>query len=35
MTASFVFDGLEIERFYHFHCTSDVAFFQLLEELHL
>ena len=33
MTASFDFSGLEIERYYHFHCTSDTAFLQVLEEL--
>jgi len=32
MTASFDFSGLRIERFYHFHCTSDVAFFETLAE---
>ena len=33
MTATFDFGGLEIERYYHFHCTSDHAFLQVLEEL--
>lgn len=33
MTATFDFNGLEIERYYHFHCTSDTAFLQILEEL--
>lgn len=33
MTASFDFNGLEIERYYHFHCTSDHAFLQALDEL--
>ncbi|MGL4317711.1 MAG: NAD(P)/FAD-dependent oxidoreductase [Pseudomonas sp.] len=33
MTATFDFDGLEIERYYHFHCTSDHAFLQVLDEL--
>lgn len=33
MSASFDFDGMSIERFYHFHCTSDNAFFQILSEL--
>jgi len=33
MTASFDFGGLEIERYYHFHCISDHAFLQMLEEL--
>jgi protoporphyrinogen oxidase len=35
MTATFDFDGIEIERYYHFHCTSDVAFFEVLDELGL
>ena len=35
MTASFDFSGLPIERYYHFHCTSDQAFFTLLNELGL
>jgi protoporphyrinogen oxidase len=33
MTASFDFGGLQIERYYHFHCTSDDAFLQALQEL--
>ena len=33
MTATFDFNGLEIERYYHFHCTSDADFLQLLKEL--
>lgn len=33
MTATFDFSGLEIERYYHFHCISDQAFLQLLDEL--
>lgn len=33
MTASFDFDGLDIERFYHFHCTSDNDFLNILDEL--
>ncbi len=33
MTATFDFGGLEIERYYHFHCISDNAFLQMLEEL--
>ncbi len=33
MTAAFDFSGLTIERFYHFHCTSDTAFLNMLEEL--
>ncbi len=35
MTATFDFGGTEIERYYHFHCTSDHAFLQMLEELGL
>lgn len=35
MTATFDFNGLEIERYYHFHCTSDIDFFQVLDELGL
>jgi protoporphyrinogen oxidase len=35
MTACFDFGGTRIERFYHFHCTSDHAFLQVLEELGL
>jgi len=33
MTASFDFNGLEIERYYHFHCISDHAFLKMLNEL--
>lgn len=33
MTATFDFNGLEIERYYHFHCISDHAFLQSLNEL--
>lgn len=33
MTACFDFSGLEIERYYHFHCISDDAFLQMLAEL--
>lgn len=33
MTATFDFNGLDIERFYHFHCTSDQAFFDVIAEL--
>ena len=33
MTAAFDFGGLEIERYYHFHCISDHAFLQVLDEL--
>lgn len=35
MTAMFDFDGLQIERFYHFHCLSDTAFLEVLDELGL
>lgn len=33
MSASFLFDGLKIERYYHFICKSDHPLFNLLEEL--
>ncbi len=33
MTAVFDFSGLTIERYYHFHCISDSAFLQVLDEL--
>jgi protoporphyrinogen oxidase len=33
MSASFDFDGLQIERFYHFICTGDEDYFRLLEDL--
>ena len=35
MAASFDFGGLQIERYYHFHCTSDDDLFILLRELGL
>ena len=35
MSAMFDFDGIEIERYYHFHCTSDDDFFTVLKELDL
>jgi protoporphyrinogen oxidase len=35
MAACFDFGDLRLERYYHFHCLSDKAFFQLLEELDL
>ncbi|MBT8537136.1 NAD(P)/FAD-dependent oxidoreductase [Polynucleobacter paneuropaeus] len=35
MTAAFDFSGLSIERYYHFHCISDHAFFKVLTELGL
>tara|TARA_Y100001968_G_scaffold141817_1_gene129646 strand:+ start:22753 stop:24051 length:1299 start_codon:yes stop_codon:yes gene_type:complete len=33
MAACFDFEGLQIERYYHFHCLSDYAFFDLLDEI--
>ncbi len=35
MTACFDFNGLNIERYYHFHCTSDSDFLDLLAELNI
>ncbi|MDO9454434.1 MAG: NAD(P)/FAD-dependent oxidoreductase [Stagnimonas sp.] len=35
MTATMDFGGLDIERYYHFHCTSDTAFLKMLDELGL
>lgn len=35
MSATFDFDGLEIERYYHFICKTDHALFRLLQELGL
>lgn len=35
MTASFDFDGVEIERFFHFICATDFDYFEILEELGL
>ncbi len=35
MTACFDFNGLTIERYYHFHCISDHAFLEMLQELGL
>ena len=35
MSATFVFDGLEIERYYHFICKPDQPMFDLLAELGL
>jgi protoporphyrinogen oxidase len=35
MAASFDFGGLSIERYYHFHATSDHEFFNVLNELGL
>lgn len=33
MTACFDFNGISIERYYHFHCISDHAFLTMLDEL--
>jgi len=33
MTATFDFSGQRIERYYHFHCTSDRDFILILNEL--
>jgi protoporphyrinogen oxidase len=33
MAASFDFAGLNLERYYHFHCLSDRDFFAILDEL--
>lgn len=33
MSASFDFDGLRIERFFHFLCATDYDYFDLLQEL--
>lgn len=35
MAAAFDFSGLDIERYYHFHCISDHAFLKVLDELGL
>lgn len=35
MSASFDFDGLSIERYYHFICKTDHPLFELLDELDL
>ena len=35
MAACFDFAGMQLERYYHFHCLSDTAFFQMLRELGL
>ena len=35
MAASFDFNGVQLERYYHFHCLNDTDFFNLLEELNL
>lgn len=33
MAAAFDFNNLTIERYYHYYCTSDSAFLQILDEL--
>jgi len=33
MTACFDFNGIQIERYYHFHCISDSGFLRILQEL--
>jgi protoporphyrinogen oxidase len=33
MSASFDFEGLRLERYFHFLCTTDVDYFELLQEL--
>jgi len=35
MSATFDFDGLEIERYYHFICKTDYPLFELLAELNV
>ncbi|MFT4060073.1 MAG: NAD(P)/FAD-dependent oxidoreductase [Legionella sp.] len=35
MTACFDFNGLDIERYYHFHCISDHAFLRMLDDLQI
>ena len=35
MAACFNFAGMQLERYYHFHCLNDTAFFQMLGELDL
>ena len=35
MSASFDFDGLEIERYYHFVCKTDFPLFSMLDKLGL
>ncbi len=35
MAASFQFAGIDLERYYHFHCLSDNDFFTILRELQL
>jgi len=35
LIATFDFDGVEIEHFYHFLCTSDIGYFKLCQQLEL
>jgi protoporphyrinogen oxidase len=35
MSSSFDFEGLQIERFYHFICSPDKPYFDILNELHI
>ena len=35
MAACFDFAGIQLERYYHFHCLSDTGFFQVLREVGL
>jgi protoporphyrinogen oxidase len=35
MAACFEFSGMQLERYYHFHCLSDKAFLEMLGELKL
>lgn len=35
LLATFDFDGVRIEHFYHFLCTSDIGYFKLCQELEL
>lgn len=35
MTATFDFNGITIERYYHFHCISDRDYLEMLDELGL
>ena len=35
MASCFDFQGLEIERYYHFHCLNDKGFLKILDEIGL
>ena len=35
MASCFDFEGLQIERYYHFHCLNDKGFFRILDEIGL